>query len=265
MLLQLSLTSCALLAPGMRPLEGTTSSARSPASRMIQLPAGPADGLKAWFTSTALDVASLYGSVALANAAIKAGASLESRAMSAFYDSSRRVGASTPLQFATVAGQARVVKALIEAGASLEALGGKSYTPLQYAVMGGSIDMVRVLIEGGASLEAVGEAGYRPLQLAVVQGNIDIITALADAGASLKVVCNRGLTPLQWATGFPERVDSIGPLGRFPGGAPTSDVIRALTEAGASLTALGGPGGGLMTPLQVGFSSARRPSRPTAC
>ena len=247
----------------MRPLEGTTSSARSPASRMIQLPAGPADGLKAWFTSTALDVASFYGSVALANAAIKAGASLESRAMSAF--NSRSVGASTPLQFATVAGQVRVVKALIDAGASLEALGGKSYTPLQYAVMGGSIDMVRVLIEGGASLEAVGEAGYRPLQLAVVQGNIDIITALIDAGASLKVVCKRGLTPLQWATGFPERVDSTGPLGRFPDGAPTSDVIRALTEAGASLTALGGPGGGLMTPLQVGFSSPRRPSRPTAC
>ena len=125
--------------------------------------------------------------------------------------------------------------------------------------------MVRVLIEGGASLEAVGEAGYRPLQLAVVQGNIDMITALADAGASLKVVCNRGLTPLQWAIGFPERIHSTGPLGRFAGGAPTSDVIRALTEAGASLTALGGPGGGLMTPLQVGFSSARRPSRPTAC
>ena len=262
MLLHLSLASCALLAPGMRPLEGTTSSARSPASRMIQLPAGPADGLKAWFTSTALDVASFYGSVALANAAIKAGASLESRATSAY---SRTVGASTPLQFATVAGHVRVVKALIDAGAPLEALGGKGSTPLQYAVMGGSIDMVRVLIEGGASLEAVGEAGYRPLQLAVVQGNIDMITALADAGASLKVVCNRGLTPLQWATGFPERVDSIGPLGRFPGGAPTSDVIRALTEAGASLTALGGPGGGLMTPLQVGFSSPRRPSRPTAC
>ena len=264
MLLHLSLTSCALLAPGMRPLEGTTSSARSPASRMIQLPAGPADGLKAWFTSTALDVASLYGSVALANAAIKAGASLESRAMSAF-NSRSVVGASTPLQFATVAGQVRVVKALIEAGAPLEALGGKSYTPLQYAVMGGSIDMVRVLIEGGASLEAVGEAGKRPLQLAVMQGNIDIITALADAGASLKVVCNRGLTPLQWASGFPERVNSTWPLGRFPGGAPTSDVISALPARGASLTALGGPGGGLMTPLQVGFSSPRRPSRPTAC
>ena len=179
MLLHLSLTS-ALLAPGMRPLEGTTTTARSPASRMIQLPAGPADGLRAWLTSTSLDVASLYGSVALANAAIKAGASLESRALSAFHDSSR--SASTPLQYATVAGQVRVVKALIDAGAPLEALGGKSYTPLQYAVMGGSIDMVRVLIEGGASLEAVGEAGYRPLQLAVVRGNIDIIKALAEGG-----------------------------------------------------------------------------------
>jgi len=148
MLLHLSLAS-ALLATGMRPLEGTTTTARSPASRMIQLPAGPADGLRAWFTSTSLDVASLYGSEALASAAIKAGASLESRAKSAFHDSSRSVGALTPLQYATVAGQVRVVKALIDAG---------------------------------APLEAVGEAGYRPLQLAVVQGNIDIIKALAEGG-----------------------------------------------------------------------------------
>lgn len=262
MLLLLSLTSSALLAPGapgsrgVRLLESTTTAARSPASRMSQVPTGPAGGLKAWFTSTSLDVASVYGSVGLANAAIKAGASLESRAMSAYHDT--RGGGSTPLQFATVSGQVRVVKALIDAGASLEALGGKRYTPLQYAVIYGSTALVKVLIDAGASLEAAGEGEITPLQLAIVQGNTDTIKALAEAGASLEVICNRGLTPLQWAIGIHGSISNPDGEIETPTRAgssevtvtPTSDVIKALTEAGASLTALGGPGGGLFTPLQ---------------
>ena len=258
MLLLVSLTSSALLAPGrgMRLLESTTTTARSPTSRMSQVPTGPAGELKAWLASTSLDFGSVYGLVGLANAAIKAGASLESRAMSAYHD--KGGNSSTPLQFATVSGQVRVVKALIDAGASLEALGGKRYTPLQYAAVYGSVDLVKVLIEAGASLEVAGEGKYTPLQLAIAQGNTDTVKVLAEAGASLEVICNRGLTPLQWAIGIHGSISSPDGAIKTPTSAgnsdvtvtPTRDVILALAEAGASLTALGGPGGGLFTPLQ---------------
>mgnify|MGYP005712715833 CR=1 FL=1 len=142
MLFLLSLASSALLAPGFRGvqlLESTPTFARSPASRMGQTPTEPAgdvanvgkrSALKGWFTSTTLDLATFFGSARLATATIKAGASLESRAKSAYREVAN---SSTPLQLATVAGEAGVIKALVDAGASLEANGGIGSTPLQLA------------------------------------------------------------------------------------------------------------------------------------
>ena len=239
MLLLLSLACSALLSPGFRSvqlLESTPAFARSPASRMCQTPTEPAgdvanvgkrSALKGWFTSTTLDVATVFGSARLATATIKAGASLESRAKSAYSDSF--ASGCTPLQLATVRGEAGVVKALVDAGASLEADGGIGSTPLQFAVANAinaskSMDVVKTLIGAGASFEvAAGNTPLNcikntPLQIAILGGKPEVIKLLTEAGAPLEAFGEMKITPLQLAICMSEM-----------------DAVRALIEAGASL------------------------------
>ena len=246
MLLLLSLASSALLAPGFRGvqlLESTPTFARSPASRMCQTPTEPAgdvanvgkrSALKGWFTSTTLDLATVVGSARLATATIKAGASLESRAKSAYYSYSEVASGCTPLQLATVRGEAGVVKALVDAGASLEAVGGIGSTPLQLAVgrfmrddainACKSMDVVKTLIGAGASFEvAAGNTPLNcikntPLQIAILGGKPEVIKLLTEAGAPLEAFGEMKITPLQLAICMSEM-----------------DAVRALIEAGASL------------------------------
>ena len=241
MLLLLSLASSALLAPGFRGvqlLKSTPAFARSPASRMGQTPTEPAgdvanvgkrSALKGWFTSTTLDVATVFGSARLATATIKAGASLESRAKSAFFQYREVASGCTPLQLATVRGEAGVVKALVDAGASLEADGGIGSTPLQFAVANAinaskSMDVVKTLIGAGASFEvAAGNTPLNcikntPLQIAILGGKPEVIKLLTEAGAPLEAFGEMKITPLQLAICMSEM-----------------DAVRALIEAGASL------------------------------
>ena len=246
MLFLLSLASSALLAPGFRGvqlLESTPTFARSPASRMGQTPTEPAgdvanvgkrSALKGWFTSTTLDLATFFGSARLATATIKAGASLESRAKSAYREVAN---SSTPLQLATVAGEAGVIKALVDAGASLEANGGIGSTPLQLAVgrfmrndainARKSMDVVKTLMGAGASFEVA--AGSTPLQIAILGGKPEVIKLLTEAGAPLEAFGEMSITPLQLAI----CMRSMSKM---------DATMRALIEAGASLEEARGGG-----------------------
>jgi uncharacterized protein len=124
---------------------------------------------------TALHWAAERGDVAMANALIKAHASVKAVTREASY---------TPLHIASKNGNAAVVRALIKAGADVNALTNSGATALHLAAGSGSADAVLALIEKGADVNAKESAhGQTPLVFAAEYDRADAIRVLLKHGA----------------------------------------------------------------------------------
>eukprot|EP00964_Phaeocystis_antarctica_P090794 scaffold58149_cov59-Phaeocystis_antarctica.AAC.1 len=241
--------SASLLMPRGRDVRPTDSStpARSPASRMSNLPNGPASpsSTRTWlqkYMMHQLEEASCDGNVLMVDALLTADLLLfgvmkrqQYPDFNECYDVPRRGGYDltscivdatdegevTPLVLAIRHENMDVINVFIEAGASLK--GGRDeneLTPLMYAIDTRNVNVIDALTAAGVSLEAECEDDHTPLEYAIHEGNVDVIKALIEAGASLEAECEDDLAPLEYAI--------------HEGNV---DVIKALIEAGASLEA----------------------------
>lgn len=124
---------------------------------------------------TALHWAAEHGDVTMANALIKAHASVKAIT---------REGNYTPLHIASKNGNAAVVRALIKAGADVNAVTNSGATALHLAAGSGSADAVLALIEKGADVNAKESMhGQTPLVFAAEYNRADAIRVLLKHGA----------------------------------------------------------------------------------
>ncbi len=124
---------------------------------------------------TALHWAAERGDLAMANALLRAHASVKAVTREASY---------TPLHIASKNGNATVVRALIKAGADVNALTNSGATALHLAAGSGSADAVLALIEKGADVNAKESAhGQTPLVFAAEYDRADAIRVLLKHGA----------------------------------------------------------------------------------
>jgi ankyrin repeat protein len=128
---------------------------------------------------TALHWAAERGDLAMANALLRAHASVKAVTREASY---------TPLHIASKNGNAAVVRALIKAGADVNALTNSGATALHLAAGSGSADAVLALIEKGANVNAKESAhGQTPLVFAAEYDRADAIRVLLKHGADANV------------------------------------------------------------------------------
>ena len=124
---------------------------------------------------TALHWAAEHGDVRMANALLKAHASVKAVT---------REGNYTPLHIASKNGNAAVVRALIKAGADVNAVTNSGATALHLAAGSGSADAVLALIEKGADVNARESThGQTPLIFAAEYDRADAIRVLLKHGA----------------------------------------------------------------------------------
>lgn len=124
---------------------------------------------------TALHWAAEHGDVRMANALLKAHASVKAVT---------REGNYTPLHVASKNGNAAVVRALIKAGADVNAVTNSGATALHLAAGSGSADAVLALIEKGADVNAKESThGQTPLIFAAEYDRADAIRVLLKHGA----------------------------------------------------------------------------------
>ncbi|XP_069174826.1 transient receptor potential cation channel subfamily A member 1 homolog [Procambarus clarkii] len=171
-----------------------------------------------------LHVAVEPGNVAVVEALLKAGASVQSRNeeqdtvlhLAASRGSVRLVSQlvskcsqlvnaengdlNTALHLACKAGQEGVARALLGAGANHSATNAACVTPLHLAAAGGHAASCRLLLDSGAPADQHDKENKTPLMLGVVEGHVAVVRVLLEKGASLTVRDNSGLNPLQLAT-----------------------------------------------------------------
>jgi len=134
--------------------------------------------------STALHWAAANGDLALTEALLKAGASV---------NAATRIGAMTPLFMAARNGNAPVIDALIKAGASAADANGNGTTALMAAAASGSAPAVKLLLDRGADPNAKDvTSGQTALMFAAARNSADAIRVLlarkADPSVTTKVV-----------------------------------------------------------------------------
>ena len=262
--------STSLLMPrgwGVRPTDSSTP-ARSPASRMNNLPNGPASlpSTRTWLQknmmhqlkqATCDENVCMVEALLLVDYALFAERTPPHQLYSSWreryavprrggYDLTRCIIDATdesevtrPLVRAIRLENVELINVFIEAGASLKGVRDE-LTPLMYAIKTRNVNVVDALTAAGVSVEAECEDDFTPLEYAIDDGNgksldvithiLWIITALIEAGASLETVGGSGFRPLEYA------ITNDGDL----------KVIKALIEAGAPL---GAAGEGDVTPL----------------
>ena len=287
--------STSLLMPrgwGVRPTDSSTP-ARSPASRMNNLPNGPASlpSTRTWLQknmmhqlkeATCDENVCMVEALLLVDYALFAERTPPHQLYSSWreryavprrggYDLTRCIIDATdesevtrPLVRAIRLENVELINVFIEAGASLKGVRDE-LTPLMYAIKTRNVNVVDALTAAGVSVEAECEDDFTPLEYAIDDGNgksldvithiLWIITALIEAGASLETVGGSGFRPLEYA------ITNDGDL----------KVIKALIEAGAPL---GAAGEGDVTPLMyvcyrrwgcASGQSARRGGRFARC
>ena len=209
---------------------------------------------------TALTLAAEMGKVAVVDALIAGGASLELRNK---FD-------NTPLFMAASGGHEMIVDKLLRAGASVDRRsrgngdGDHSDTPLTYAAYAGHAGTVRLLLKAGASVEARAEPGGLPALVQALQGaeehcchmnkkagkcrappggrskgHDDVLAQLIAAGANMNVRLLDGDTPLlaALAYGCPYLVETLLRGGADPN-LPSASVDKHLATTHQGCTPL---------------------------
>jgi ankyrin repeat protein len=170
---------------------------------------------------TGLHAAAQKGDVAKLNRLLAAGAAVNAR------DGHGR----TPLHVATFAGQREVIRALAAAGADLGLLENDRYDAVTIAAVADDEDTLRLLLSLGASAKlTTSRYDGTALIAAAHLGHDGVVRQLIAAGAPLDHVNNLHWTAL---------IEAIV-LG--DGGRRHIAVLRALVEAGASLSQADGQG-----------------------
>ena len=170
---------------------------------------------------TPLLACATLGSVPVAEALVKAGASLQSRdpkGMTALHRAAagghdalllwllthgaepdaRDSNGETALML--VRTRAAVI-ALCDAGAPLQAATTEGVTALHNAAQSGSLEVVHALLARGADPDAATRQGETPLHYAAfANAGLDCLAALLDAGADIDEETNDGVTPLMLAS-----------------------------------------------------------------
>ena len=125
---------------------------------------------------SALHWAADRGDVAMAEALIHAGATV---------DTVTRIGFYTPLHVAGTAGHAGMVELLLQAGAdAMASTSTGGVTPLHLAAASGSVASITALLDHGARVDAQEKAwGQTPLIFAAARDRVDAIRALLSRGA----------------------------------------------------------------------------------
>ena len=235
--------SASLLMPRGRDVRPTDSStpARSPASRMSNLPNGPASpsSTRTWlqkYMMHQLEEATCDGNVLMVDALLTADLLLfgvmkrqQYPDFNECYDVPRRGGYD-------------LTSCIVDATDEGEV------TPLVLAIRHENMDVINVFIEAGASLKGGrDENELTPLMYAIDTRNVNVIDALTAAGVSLEAECEDDLTPLEYAIdgGSWKPWRWIGDV----------RVDKALVEAGASLGAVDGDE---FTPLKYAISQRWR-------
>ncbi len=154
------------------------STARALITQGVDVNAADGDG------STALHWAASNGDAALADALLKAGASVKAVT---------RIGGMSPLFLAAKAGNAQIVGALLKAGASATESNTNGTTVLMTAASSGNGPTVALLLDAGADPNAKDVTnGQTALMFAAARNSADAVKLLlakkADPSATTKVV-----------------------------------------------------------------------------
>jgi len=127
--------------------------------------------------NTALHWAAYRDDLEMAQALIKAGASLKA---------TTRIGNMTPLFLAAKNGNAAMIDLFVKAGAAVNAANDNGTTPLMVAASSGKADAVKVLLDHGADANAVDNTnGQTALMFAAVLNRDAAVKVLVERGAKL--------------------------------------------------------------------------------
>ncbi len=155
------------------------------------------------------------------------------------------LGFPTPLRMAADLGDYERVAELLKSGARTSEVDRTRETPLHGAVqMGGSLKVAQLLIESGANVNACNSSGNTPLHSAALCRQTEIARYLLASGARLNKKNGTGVTPLHLACTDQRNLPSATVA--VKGGAPNSEMLGVLIEAGGDVFARTDSGG---TPL----------------
>ena len=147
---------------------------------------------------TALQEAASRGHVACVRLLLKAGASVEGRAVTGYKFKEKL----QPLLLAAQAGHLDCLEALLDAGADVHA-DWAGRTALHEAASNGNPACVLRLLAAGAAVDARSSAGHTPLSLAQAAGHHECAAALLAAGAVPPAAAESATKPADPETGDP--------------------------------------------------------------